>query len=596
MGILVLIAVLGSGGRRVESAPAAQSASDPVPLESQPEAPARAAEAVTPAPRISDTLEREAFVVSARVAGRSHIFAHLPGDPKPYQLTSGEWDDRDPVISPNMDLLAFASRRSGSWDLFMLDLESGQIRQLTDTAGYEGKPTWSPDGQWLAYEAYYDGDFDIWILPLDSAQPPIQLTNHPGTDIAPTWDPGGRRIAFVSDRDGSPDLILADLDKPTDRFINLTETEDLSESDPAFNQNGTEIAYGVQIDGINGIQRLAVDQPNRPPIWVGQGSDPVWSSNGHAISGILETPYAGHIVTYPLDESILPFAGTLSGRITELHWSPRVVSGLTEGITAVAEPLWVSDLEKPQTQRGRLGLVPLTRVNPGELKLSDAADEAFDALRERALTETGWDFLANLQQAFVGINDPLPPGYAYNDWLYTGRAFAISQAAIQAGWVETVREDFGLQTYWRVYVRATAQDGSLGEPLKAEPWDYTSRYIGDPTAYDSGGAPKETIPVGYYVDFTALAADYGFQRVPALPNWRSFYPGARFDEFALKEGLDWTTAMKELYPDSAIATPTPYQTPTQTPTNTPRPTPTPWWWRWRTPTPTLEVPTSTPTP
>ena len=195
----------------------------------------------------------------------------------------------------------------------------------------------------------------------------------------------------------------------------------------------------------------------------------------------------------------------------------------------------------------------------------------------------GWDFLGNLGYAFVGINDPLPPGFAYNDWLYTGRAFAFSQAAFQAGWVEVVREDFGAQTYWRVFVRASRQDGSQGVPLRQHPWDFSTRYLGDPVTYDQGGSVKEQIPQGFYVDFTMLAADYGFERLPALHNWRTYFPAARFDEFAQIQDLDWESAMLEIYPRAAIVTPTPYQTPTTTPTNTPRPTPTPWWWRWRTP-------------
>jgi len=205
-----------------------------------------------------------------------------------------------------------------------------------------------------------------------------------------------------------------------------------------------------------------------------------------------------------------------------------------------------------------------------QVSLSDAADEAFAALRARVAREAGWDFLSQLQNAFVGINDPLPPGYAYNDWLYTGRGFAISRAAFQAGWVAVVREDFGLQTFWRVLVRTAAQDGSQGEPLRWRPWDFDSRYAGDPAAYDRGGTEQQNPPAGYYIDFTALAADYGFDRLPALSNWRSFYPGSRFDEFALRENMDWVTAMRQLYPDSAIATPTPYQTPTPTPTSSPK--------------------------
>ena len=48
---------------------------------------------------------------------------------------------------------------------------------------------------------------------------------------------------------------------------------------------------------------------------------------------------------------------------------------------------------------------------------------------------------------------------------------------------------------------------------------------------------------GYWVDVTSLAIQYGWERVPALPNWRTFYRGARFTEFALTDGLDWYSAM-----------------------------------------------------
>ena len=595
MGVVLLIAVLGLVGLTAESAP---SLAPQVPVP-----PARAQEqpllsdgaSSTPAAITSDFLEREVFVLTLRNAGRSHIWAQVVGEPNAYQLTEGDWDDQNPVVSPGMDKIAFASRKSGYWNLYVLELDTGEVRQLTDTSGYEGKPTWSPDGLWVAYEAYYGDNFDIWILPVDGRQSPIQLTNDPGSDTAPTWDPKGRRIAFTSDRGGSPDIYQADLDRPTDRFSNLTNTPNIDEFDPAFNLDGTQIAFSVQIDGIYGIQRMRtdVDGAQFAPQWVGQGSSPAWSGNGKSIAGILNTPYAAHIVIYPLEQSLRQGIGILPGRILDMDWSPQVLLRL-DAYPAVSTEQRVQLTDSPAQSLGdRLGLVPLAGITPNGLRLSDAADEAFDALRRRVLDQSGWDFLSNLQRAYVGLNEPLPPGYAYNDWLYTGRAFLISQAAVQAEWVEVVLEEFGLETYWRVYVRASVQDGSLGEPLKTAPWDFTTRYIGDPTAYDAGGGPKPNIPDGYYVDFTVLAADYGFQRVQALPNWRSFYPGARFDEFALREGLDWVTAMQELYPASAIATPTPYQTPTTTPTTTPRPTPTPWWWRWRTPTPTFE---QTPTP
>jgi TolB protein len=172
-----------------------------------------------------------------------------------------------------------------------------------------------------------------------------------------------------------------------------------------------------------------------------------------------------------------------------------------------------------------------------------------------------------------------------------------------AGWLVALREDVGAQTYWRIYIRASVQDGSLGEPIHNAPWNLSARYELDPRTYEQGGN-YGSVPSGYWVDVTALAATYGWERLPALTNWRSYYAGARFTELALTNGLDWYTAMRELYPIEALITPTrvlpPSLTPTSTFTLTPtkRPTRTP----YKTPTPRLSptatlspTPTNTPT-
>jgi hypothetical protein len=154
-----------------------------------------------------------------------------------------------------------------------------------------------------------------------------------------------------------------------------------------------------------------------------------------------------------------------------------------------------------------------------------------------------------------------------------------------------VREDIGSLTYWRLYVRCTNQDGSLGEPIHDAPWDLGARYELDPRAYEQGGryAP---VPSGYWVDVSALAAAYGWERLPALPNWRGYFAGTRFSEFVLTGGLDWYNAMLELYPAAALVTPTHVLPPTPTATRTQRPTASPG--PSRTPRPTLS-PTPTPT-
>ena len=201
--------------------------------------------------------------------------------------------------------------------------------------------------------------------------------------------------------------------------------------------------------------------------------------------------------------------------------------------------------------------------------------------------QTGWDALGNLENAYIPLTTPPDPGLG-DDWLYTGRAFTLNPALVQADWMVVVREDFGQQVYWRIYLRTTAQDGSQGMPLTQVPWDFSARTTSS-SAYENGGQLMASIPAGYWFDLTTLAAQYGWQRLPALTNWRTYYAGARFNELIFPQGLDWRTAMLQLYPPEILVTPTMVIPPTRTPTRTP------FWYISPTPTKTSTIhPTTTP--
>ena len=534
------------------------------------------------------------LVFARRNSGRTHLWALVPGDPAPVQLTFGDWDDRDPAVSPEGGRVAYTSRREGAWDLYVFDLASGEIQRLTDAGGYAGHPTWSPDGQWIAYEGYQDGDFDIWIHPVGGGQADIQLS-HPGMDISPAWDPvSGRRIAFVSDAAGAADIYLANLDDPDERFVNLTRSQGPAFSDPTFSPDGARLAYTRRLDGLRTILVHDLANQAQPAMVLGPGEEAAWSPDGGVLLAVLVSPTQEQVIGYSMTQAeALPAGLALTGNVSSLDWAQSGVFSMAAAPDGGPEASATIEIN----QGVRLALVDLQGVTAPRPSLVQGVDLDFGDLRLQVAAASGWDLLGTLQNAFVGMNDPLPPGFAHEDWLYTGRAFAFNAAAYQAGWVEVVREDFGGETYWRVYVRASRQDGSLGEPLHARPWNFEARYLGTPEVYDSGGTPKSQSPTGYYVDFTELAEDAGFHRLPAMANWRTFYPGARFNEFANSDGLSWLEAMLLIYPPEAIITPTPFRTPTTTPTLTRVPTATPWWWRWLTPQPTrTPVATRTATP
>jgi len=554
---------------------------------------------------------QDVVLLSLEESGYAHLFYYIPQQLPLTRLTYGDWDDTSPALSPDGTKVAFASNRDGHWDLYLLDLQSGETTRVTDSLDYESAPSWSPDSQWLACEFYQNESLEIAIVSLaDGGQEPIPLTGEPSADHSPAWAPNGRQVAFVSNRGGDSDIWLADLDKTgEERYINLSRAPFSVESHPSWNHDGSKLAWAsaAQNIGFSGIYVWDATQPERPAIWVGDGDWPAWNAPGDKLVAVIHAPNQDYLTSYSLNGDLLLQPTPLPGSVRGLLWPNITLPAPLPQAYANASiqtplPEWnptVAQLAEGPAQRFTLN--PLNDVEAPYPQLHDMVDESFNALRRRVINEAGWDALAGLSNAFVPLTSALDPGLG-EDWLYTGRAFALNPLMSNAGWMVAVRHDYGTQTYWKLYLRTHLQDGSQGEPLHDPPWNLSARYDLDPRSYEQGGKYAEVLP-GFWFDFTSIARAYGWERVPALPNWRTYYSGARFTEFAMTGGLDWYSAMLEIYPKEVLVTPThilppsptptitPIPTETKVPTRTPRPTasPTP----SRTPTP---APTATPAP
>jgi TolB protein len=324
---------------------------------------------------------------------------------------------------------------------------------------------------------------------------------------------------------------------------------------------------------------------------VGSGDWPIWNPDGSQVFSFLAAPNETFLEAYNLSGNYTLPPILLPGSLRGLDFgfanltSPLAGSFL-QAVNLTPTPLFVTiTTPLPDVPDSRLNFVNLPNIQAPYARMLDILDESFTALRQRIAIEVGWDALASLDNAFVPISVPLNPGLG-EDWLYTGRAFSLNPILLEAGWIAIIKEEIGQQTYWRVYLRARAQDGSQGEPLHLAPWDINARFSGTPMAYDQGGQPVSNIPAGFWLDITNLARDYGWNRLPALSNWRSYFNGSRFGEFVITSGLDWQTAMLQVYPPEVFITPTQVIPPSKTPTRTP--------WNYKTSTPTL-TPTPRPT-
>ena len=121
--------------------------------------------------------------------------------------------DSDPSVSPDGKYIAFNSERGGAADIYVLNLETGDLKQLTDIgdrSGWAYRTDWSPDGHQIAYELDVapEGE-NIWLMNANGNRKRRFTPLPKGPNIlfrgAPYWSPSGKYIMYY-EVERSPDL------------------------------------------------------------------------------------------------------------------------------------------------------------------------------------------------------------------------------------------------------------------------------------------------------------------------------------------------------------------------------------------------------
>ncbi len=81
------------------------------------------------------------------------------------------------------------------------------MKRLTFDDGLQTDVSFSPDGRFIAYASDRSGNFDIWVQPVDGGDP-VQITKEPAQDVQPAWSPDGDSIAFRSERSGGGIFVM----------------------------------------------------------------------------------------------------------------------------------------------------------------------------------------------------------------------------------------------------------------------------------------------------------------------------------------------------------------------------------------------------
>ena len=207
------------------------------------------------------------IVFTSNRDGNTNIYLMNVDGSNVVRLTNVQAEEQAPIWSPDGTRILFESNRDGNYEVYVMNSDgSGQTR-LTFNPTVDGGPArFSPDGKMIAFarSAAVDGpdyyNFDIYTMNADGSNVK-QLTTDKEYDTGPVWSPDGRKIAFVSGREHNFDVFTMNTDGSEQ--VDLTNTPE-NDGPMAWMAGGHSIVIsGETKNGTNQLWMINSDGTDR---------------------------------------------------------------------------------------------------------------------------------------------------------------------------------------------------------------------------------------------------------------------------------------------------------------------------------------------
>lgn len=221
-------------------------------------------------------------------------------------------------------LIAYTSNLDGDYEIYVMNTDGSNIKQLTYNFSQDTQPAWSPDGKYIAFSSDKDGSYmwnsDIFVMRSDGTGI-VNLTKTIGiNEYSAFWSLDSKKIGFLSDASGSEDYYVMNIDGTGVRLMQDFEFPDFawpSVFGDYYIYEELNGNYDIFIDlfanpkgGVNLTKHSANDRY------------PTWSPDGRKIAFVSDRDFNNEIY-------IMNFDGSNQTRITynnaddnHPNWSP----------------------------------------------------------------------------------------------------------------------------------------------------------------------------------------------------------------------------------------------------------------------------------
>ena len=185
------------------------------------------------------------------------------------RLTNFNTYTAESVVSPDGKRIAFTSLKDGDLDIYVMNVDGTGLKRLTNTPGYDGGPWWSPDGTKIVYRSHHPADsaqlaqyrtllaanmvrpsqVELFVMNADGSDQ-RQITKLGGANFGPSWTHDGRRIIFASNyknpRSRNFDLFLVSIDGAG---LEQLTTHGEFDGFPMFSPDGRKLIWASNRNG-----------------------------------------------------------------------------------------------------------------------------------------------------------------------------------------------------------------------------------------------------------------------------------------------------------------------------------------------------------
>jgi len=175
--------------------------------------------------------------------------------------------------------LVAVGNRTGHKELYLLDSDGQNVRQLTPDGSIALAPSWGPDGRTIVYTSFHQRYPDLYMYNLDSGERK-RVSGFPGLNTGGAISPDGREMALILSKDGNPDLYVMNLRNR--ELTRITTTPRAAEASPCWSPDGSRICFVS--DGMGSPQIYIISREGGRPVRVSGMSPenvaPDWGANG----------------------------------------------------------------------------------------------------------------------------------------------------------------------------------------------------------------------------------------------------------------------------------------------------------------------------